>query len=190
MPPRLFGRRKAPYHTRNRQWIHDNVKEPTDYVQLDHERIGGEMLEIGIDPQEFFNVWRLTPSVYLHPEHGWAIGLDPDHRAAANEDNARYCLDIVVAIVTNQATHNGLIRSRPYERWLARLLRDEPVRINAAADAPLQGITLPKDGTYEVQRIVSGLDGSGEYVQLFEYTKTPTMYWNGFIPREACTIET
>ena len=77
------------------------------------------MLEIGIDPSEFFNVWRLTPSVYLNPDHGWAIKLEPGDEAAANEDNARYCVDVVIAILPNQAIRQDLRRSQPYQRWQA-----------------------------------------------------------------------
>ncbi len=53
---------KALYHTRNKRWIQENVFDSLDYVQLDHERIRLDMIELGIDPEEFFNVWRITPT--------------------------------------------------------------------------------------------------------------------------------
>ena len=182
-----LGQRKAPHHTRNKQWISDNVMQPTDYVQLDHDRVRLEMLEIGIDPEEFFNVWHLSPKVYFSPEHGWATTREPGHDLAATEENARYCLDIVVSILTNQATHNALRRSRQFQQWQARLLRDEPVRARAAADAELEGTTLLSGSIHQAQSIVDALDGSGEYVLLLELTDTS--YLHGFIPRDACTIQ-
>src|SRR5258708_11165664 len=68
----LFRKHKAPYFTRNKEWIAENVKTPTDYIQLDHERVRVDLMELGIATEEFFNVWRLTPSVYPLENARWA----------------------------------------------------------------------------------------------------------------------
>ncbi len=52
---------KAPYYARDPKWIQENVLQPTDFVVLDNDRVRLEMLEIGIDPEEFWNVRCLPP---------------------------------------------------------------------------------------------------------------------------------
>jgi len=54
----------APYYAKNPKYIEDNVKDPTDFIVLDHARIRDTLHDHGIDPVLFWNVWRLTPSVY------------------------------------------------------------------------------------------------------------------------------
>lgn len=125
LPPPIFSGIKAPYHTRNRDWIQRNVRQPTDYIQLDYERAKAEMLEIGVDPEEFFNVRRLTPAVYYHPDQGWSVTRTPREEAAATEDNARYCLDVVVSIIRNQESRKAIVRTSPYRRWRARIPHDQ-----------------------------------------------------------------
>ena len=146
------------------------------------------MIEAGVDPEEFFNVLRLTPSVYHHPDHGWATRIEPCHCAAANEDNARYCLDVVVTILTNLAAQDERIRHRPSSGWKATLLRDEPLRARASADSPLAGRTLPTDAAYVATAVVDGLDGTGPYVRLLSESRT-SQIWLGFVPKDACRIE-
>ncbi len=187
--PRLLLANKAPFHTRNRTWIQQNVAQLTDYVQLDHDRIGIEMLEIGIDPVEFFNVWRLTPEVYYHSDHGWAVSEEPGDEAAATEDNARYCLDVVVSIIRNQQSRKDVIRTRPFRQQKVRLLRDQPLLTRAAHDAPLEGRTLAQGAVYDVRCLVSGLDGSGRYAAIFHFANEPPTYFSGYLPIQACDIE-
>ncbi len=180
---------KAPYHTRNPEWIQENVREPTEHIQLDYDRVRLDLIEAGIDPEEFLNVWHLTPSVYLHPDHGWATSIQQSHHAAASEDNARYCLDVVVTILTNLAAQTDRVRRVPYSSWKVRLLRGEPLRLRASAGSPLQGRTLPKDARCDAIAVVNGLDGPVEYVELDGRLNDPPEPWSGFIPKDACKIE-
>jgi hypothetical protein len=85
---------KAPYYTRNRQWIKDHVLNPVDYLQLDLKGAETEMMELGIDPVEFLNVWRLAPTVYPISDEVWAVKMEPRTGASATEEPARYCLDV------------------------------------------------------------------------------------------------
>jgi len=57
------GGHKAPYSTRNKEWIEANVKEPYDYIQLDPQELRSDLLEWGVNTQDFSNLLRLTPQV-------------------------------------------------------------------------------------------------------------------------------
>ncbi len=180
---------KAPYYTLDPKWIHEHVTKPTDYIHLDDDRVRLDMIEAGVDPEELFNVWRLTPSVYHHPDHGWQTRIEPTHHAAANEDNARYCLDVVATILTNFAAQTDRVRHLPNSAWKVTLLRDEPLRVRASADSPLEGRTLPKDAACDALAVVNGLDGTGPYLELYGVDSDPPKLWSGFIPKDACKIE-
>ena len=186
LPRPIFSGLKAPYYTRNRAWIQQNVAQPTDYVQLDHDRIRAEMLEIGIDPEEFFNVWRLTPAVYYHADHGWAVKIEPG-QTVATEDDARYCLDVVVSIIRNQESRKSIVRARLYRRSRARILHDQVLLARATQEAPTE-TTLHQGDEYDAGACVTEMDGNGEYVHIFRFGPPPA-YLDGYIPREACDLE-
>jgi hypothetical protein len=48
----------------HKRYIDEYVRDPFDYVQLDHSRVDAELLRDGIEPAVFWNIWRLTPPVY------------------------------------------------------------------------------------------------------------------------------
>jgi hypothetical protein len=185
----LSGKAKAPYYTRNRQWVAQNVSKPTDYIRLDYDLVTTEMLQIGIDPEEFFNVRRLTPDVY-RLDSRWTIAREPEHDPAATEDNARYCLDVVVSIIRNQESRKDIIRPRPSRRMRATLLCDQPLLNRAARDASADGTTLLEGAAYDVQALVTGgMDGNEEYVEVLYLQRQPPLMITGYIPRGVCVIE-
>lgn len=185
----LLVANKAPYHTRNKSFIENNVSNPLDYIQLDYERVNIEMMELGIDPVEFFNVWRLTPGVYRLPDDVWAVGMEPRIETAATEDTARYCLDVVVSILLNQQSRKILVRSPDYRSWKVRLLRSQPVLKRAALDAEPQGVILAEGDSCIALRLVSGFDGK-EFLRVFSFkTEGKAQFFDGYLPLDACELE-
>jgi hypothetical protein len=181
---------KAPYYTRDRAWIQKHVSNPLDYVQLDHERIRIEMMELGIDPAEFFNVWRLTPKVYRLSTELWAVETEPRTEAAATENNTRYCLDVVVSILLNLQLRKSLVRSPDYRSWKVRLLRSHPVLKRAAMDAEPQGVILAEGDSCIGLHLVSGFDGKEQFVRVFSLeTEGKRHFFEGYLPLEACELE-
>jgi hypothetical protein len=68
---------KVPYFARNKKYLDDNVKEPTDYVIYDHSALEMELMKRGIDSVAYWNVWRLTPEVYRKSKDSpWIIKND------------------------------------------------------------------------------------------------------------------
>ena len=106
----IRGGVKAPYYTRNKKWIEANVREPFDYIQLDHSQIRSDLVEWGINTQDFWNIWRLTPPVFrADKKTNWQIKREP-HRFAegAIETNVRYCLDAVITLILKKQDHFDL----------------------------------------------------------------------------------
>jgi hypothetical protein len=186
----LLGFGKAPYYARNKSWIQEHVSNPLDYIQLDHSRIDIEMMELGIDPTEFFNVWRLTPKVYRLSEGIWAVDIEPRTETAATENNARYCLDVVVSILLNQQLRKLLVRSPDYRIWKVRLLRSQPVLKRAALDAEHQGIILAEGDSCIGFHLVLGFDGKEQFVRVFSSEIEGKLHFvEGYLPLEACELE-
>lgn len=55
---------KVPHYARDRQYLEENVKEPTAFVIYDHNALEMDLMKNGVDPVAYWNVWRLTPEVY------------------------------------------------------------------------------------------------------------------------------
>jgi hypothetical protein len=190
LPRPVFGKQKAPLYTRNKSWIQSNVTDPIDYVQLDHERVSVEMMELGIDPAEFFNVWRLTPDVYRVSDDVWAVKTEAKDETAATEDNARYCLDVVVSVVLSQQLRKDITRVPLHRGWRARLLRAQAVLKRASLDSEPQGVILAVGDFCEARYRVSGLDGQSEFVRVHPVQwKAPPEFFSGYIPLDSCELE-
>jgi hypothetical protein len=110
------GGLKAPYWTRNKDWIEKNVKDPIDYVQIDHEQLRLDGMEWGVNTAELENLRRLTPDVFRPLKGGsWSIQYDiafPPNEATLG--NARYCLDRAISVLLRKQQHT---RTR---RWPKR----------------------------------------------------------------------
>lgn len=176
----LFG--KAPYDKRNRAWVEANVNEPTQYVQYDYERIRIELMEDGIDSVDFFNVLRLTPPVSRLKSGEWVVKETPDFEAATSENNARYCLDVVVSILMKQQLRFGRVRREVNsKRWTGILNIDHPL-LKKASLTSTQGVILPKGTECNVDSIVFALDGKDKFVCVH------TADAFGFLPLGVCQI--
>jgi hypothetical protein len=183
---------KAPYYTRNKEWIQKNVKDPLGYIHLDHAQVRADMTELGIDPEEFFNVWRLTPAVYNLGEQVWAIKKESRIACAATEDNARYCLDVVVAILVSQQSRKSLQRWSQYRSWNARLHRQQTVLSRASSDADATGVTLEAGDVCSALYSVSDFSGQNQFVYIFKLQNVQedsSPLLGGYIPSDSCEIE-
>ena len=104
------GGYKALSWTRSKKWIEENVKDPIDYVQIDHERMRLDGVEWGVNNAELENLRRLTPDVFRPGKGGpWHIQYDVDFPPnEATPANARYCLDRAISLSTApDASHSA-----------------------------------------------------------------------------------
>ncbi|MBI4763254.1 MAG: hypothetical protein HY787_01440 [Deltaproteobacteria bacterium] len=92
---------KAPFFARNKKYIDENVKEPTDFIVYDHNRLDMDLLRSGMSRSDYWNVWRLTPSLYRKDKTSdWIVNedfkkLDED----GIKDRAEYVLDSTINLV-------------------------------------------------------------------------------------------
>ncbi|MCA3059225.1 MAG: hypothetical protein ING60_05295 [Rhodocyclaceae bacterium] len=68
---------KVPYFAREKKYLEEKVKEPTDYIFYDHNALEMDLMKSGVDSVAFWNVWRLTPEVYRgRNDTQWVIKND------------------------------------------------------------------------------------------------------------------
>lgn len=158
-----FGRGglKAPYWTRNRNWIQENVKKPTDYVQVDYERLRLDAMEWGVRTADVDNIRRLTPAVFRpNQESAWCVdyelSLPPNE---ATQQNCNDCLDSAISVILKKREHEHA------RRWPGRQQPHQapPVYIGhylyqTASTASVVVHTVQEGYLYSMERIVSGFD--------------------------------
>lgn len=160
------GGMKAPYWTRNRDWIQKNVSTPFDYIQIDHEKLRLDALEWGVSTAEVENLRRLTPDVFRSDKAAkWQVQYDlnlPPNEA--NARNARYCLDRAISVLLRKQQHTTA------RRWPAREAGFEPPPIYL--DAPVfakarqESEVVHRIGEhflYRVSSMVSGFNPDERY---------------------------
>lgn len=69
----LAGFTEAPYYVRSKQYIDENVRNPTDFIVYDHDNLNQKLLAKGVDNTAYWNVWRLTPEVYKTKAGKWVV---------------------------------------------------------------------------------------------------------------------
>lgn len=170
----MFGRGglKAPYWTRNKQWIDEHVKCPIDYIQIDHEKIRFDAIEWGVSTSEVENLRRLTPGVIRFEKDGaWKIDYDAEFPPnEANEQNLGYCLDLAISILLKKKEHEQL------RKWPRKdnsfdapaIYIGHPVYAFARTDSAVLH-EVQKGFLYTISKIVSGFVDGEEFYYLSGY---------------------
>lgn len=153
---------KAPYYTRNKEFIDQYVKEPCDFIQLDIERIERDLLKMGIGPTLFWNLQSLTPLVYRSQNGQWIFRQD-FHRLSHPHlsDNIEYILAATTDVVLAVQKYLKQFKSPGYS-WHSLELKREcpPIYTKADSDSEIRGY-LPKGLTHiSTSYRTVGLDGS------------------------------
>ncbi|WP_138927774.1 hypothetical protein [Verminephrobacter aporrectodeae] len=100
------GGSKAPYRTRNREWIQKNVTTPFEYIQIDYDNLRIDAMEWGVNTAELDNLLRLTPNVFRsNKDAQWHVQRDllTDD---INAKNSRYCLDRAISVLLQKQQHS------------------------------------------------------------------------------------
>lgn len=186
-----MGGQKAPWYTKNKEWIGENVHDPFDYIQLDHEKLRIDLLEWGISTQDFWNIWRLTPKVFYDKEsESWEVNIDLQHFRGATEQNAHYCLDRAVSLLVKKQSHLDLSRQLNYgpeHRFLVRMKEDQPL-FSKASTKSLTSHTLMKGKVYQAESIVSGLSEENTFIGILHIQKEEPKILHGYVLYESCEI--
>lgn len=155
------GGLKAPYWTRNKKWISENVRKPTDYVQVDPERLRLDAMEWGVRTADVENLRRLTPAVFrAGQESAWCIDYElslPPNEATLQ--NCNDCLDSVISVILKKKEHEQA------RRWPGREQPHEapPIyighHVHQTASTDSEVVHIVQEGyLYSMQRIVTGFN--------------------------------
>jgi hypothetical protein len=179
------GGGKAPIYTRNKKWIEENVREPYDFIQFDHDRLRLDLLEWGVSTQDFWNLWRLTPKVFRFKESkAWIVKNEPGHIIeGATEGNAKYCLDRALSLIIKKQGHFDLSRSLNTaieSKTKVRIKNDQPLFKKASTNSQIIA-EVKKDDVFDLDSIIQGFDGKEKFANIFKISKDPPRYQSGYI---------
>lgn len=181
-----YGGWKAPYLFKNKEWIDENVRDPFDYIQIDHERMRLDLLEWGVSTQDFWNLTKLTPSVFRETNGSiWLVKDDLQHIInAATEENARYCLDRAYSLILRKQEHSALNRQLEYsglDKISIRLKSDQPLFEKASTTSKIVG-ELKKNKIYNVQAFVPGLSEPDRFAHILHIEREkPNKVYIGYL---------
>ena len=113
----------APAFAQNAAYIEKNVKEPTDFIVLDHSKIDADLSKIGVSHTTFWNVWRLTPAMFLKEDKNeWIVKRDC--RVFDEEgicERAEYVLHATIDLCLSAQRNRESTLSGPYTSWMIKL---------------------------------------------------------------------
>lgn len=157
---------QAPKYAKNKQYIKEKVRQPTDFIVIDYNEMWRELLNNGIDLVSFSNVRMLTPEVYFFgKEEEWAI-KEGAKGIIYNQENAEYCFRKTVEILLIEQRNSE--RKKRISETKLDLIKIKNKEINILQKASLSAnveYKLKKDLQYEVTPVeeVRGLDSKDKY---------------------------
>lgn len=187
-PFERFMRRghKAPHRTRSKEWIEANVKDPCDYIQIDHEQMRLDLLEWGVNTQDYWNLSRLTPKVYRRVEgEKWYHRIDTNQPKSTKAD-AEFCLDKAISIIAKKKSHDGEFRARQSVLTPLNTLEfSTDGTVLERAEMASQVIeAAPVGTTVFSERAVIGFDNKVYYYIVWQ---RPQGFVIGYVPAEQLT---
>ncbi|MEW6203643.1 MAG: hypothetical protein AB1546_16850 [bacterium] len=154
---------------------------PTDYIQVDHDKLEKDLMLNGIMPMDFWNVLRLTPSMYYYEDDKEWVIKDDFRDDAYNEKNAEYCIRKTVEILLLKQRHSEQTKYIKERGAVIKTKRKE-VKVFEKASANSKEIIELGAGQYEIYSsyCVRGLDDKKCYYHVL--IKVDEMkYYDGFI---------
>jgi len=188
----LRGGYKAPYWTRNAEWIHKNVKSPMDYIQIDYDRWRMEAVECGINTQALANIQRLTPRVIrLEKDGEWLLQYPASYLAnSANHENAAMCLDLTIEAIRRNQEHTKAARTvstdRPFDMPTAYV--GQPLFERPDAQSR-QILTLSESHQYKVYEILDGFQYGKRFYHIHCNIPNEPYAWGYIEQREGALLE-
>lgn len=165
-PPGILGGfTQAPFYAQSKDYIEKNVKNPTDFIVRDHSRIDQELLTSGADTTGFWNIWRLTPEVFLDGAGNWVVKHDFDKLdAAVLADKAEYIFSTTVDVLLSLHANRRKTKTSGYNSYFVELKSDNvPVLEKADVNSKVVGYTPPGLLKIDTDFRVVGLNGDGPY---------------------------
>lgn len=175
------GFTKAPYFARNKQYIEENISDPTDFIVYDHSSVNETLLTQGVDNTAYWNIWRLTPEVYKTKEGSWVIKHEfskLDEKVLT--DKIEYIFSATLDVVMSINRTRQAIRQVDHNKYFLNL-KEEHVPIYKKADKNSEETGRSPAGVTRIDTDyrVEGLNGDGIYWHISHFGKD--IYIRGFI---------
>jgi hypothetical protein len=184
-----FLGRKVPFYARNKKYVDEHVKDSTDYIVLDHERVEMELLQSGMDSVSFWNIWRLTPEVYRKDKKSeWVVKHEFKKMDKEGiKERAEYILNTIVNLFVAADQKIAATRSLEYREYFIGLKREE-VPVYEKADTSSRIIsTIPKGvAKLFVDFTVPALRGEGILWHVAHYEEELSV--SGYIPGDEVAL--
>ncbi len=181
----------APYWAQKKEYIEKNVKSPTDYIMLDRDRVNADLLKRGVRPEEFWNIWRLTPEVIQNTDSSWTVKeefdkLNRDRLAEHADYIFSTTVDFALSIHSNRRSMRWSERNQIWDIGLKR--EAVPVFEKADLKSAISGNT-PKGLTrINVSCRTPGLQGDGWYYEVMHFANGEP-FVHGFIHETDVDLE-
>ena len=155
---------EAPHHTKNPKYIADSVNKPSDYIILDHAKLDSELLKEGIDVQTFWNIWRLTPETYQHPDGEWSVEYEFDLADDPQiKQSSTYVLDNLISITLQRQARRKRSRSKSGAFRYIQTMPSANFYKKATRTSEVLGILPDGVRRVNINRAVPALDGTAFY---------------------------
>ncbi|CAD6880161.1 hypothetical protein [Methylomonas albis] len=177
------GGMKTYYWTRNKQWISKNVTKPVDYVQINHDQLKTDCMELGVSTVDIENFRRLTPNAVRTEKDAWHFEYSPTFVAnELNRENFNYCLDIIIDFLLKKQEFDSSRRFPKREKsipappiYIGKPLFRKPSQYS-------EQIGVVEDNYYyDVDNIVSGFDSSEKYLYVHLFPQEEKSFLDGHI---------
>jgi len=176
---------KAPFYARNKKYIDENVKEPTDFIVYDHDELDMDLLRAGMSRLDYWNVWRLTPAVYRKDkESDWIIKYEfRKFDEQGIKDRAEYVLDSTINLILTKHLDLKRSKSPTYRNYFVNLKHDS-APLYEKADKKSKIIERVPAGINKVfvDSKVPSLSGEGLFWHVSHFEDDLHLY--GFIDNE------
>jgi hypothetical protein len=174
---------KAPYYCMDKEWVEKNVKEPFDYIQIDHRELRYELLEMGIAPADYWNIRRLTPQVTRFGKTAnWRTGIE-DHFLDGNDllyEDVNFCFDVATEMIFKKKIHRYKHKSRE-SLGKSFLKLSSQKKLYAKADVKSEIVkAVDSNNKLVVQKIVSGLE-DGKFYNVYGFDKEAKKIFEGYV---------
>ena len=169
----LTFKRKAPYITRNNEWIKENVNNVFDYIQIDHTDLKIELIEYGISVADFFNLLRLTPQVFRHKGKNEWKTEGVFSFLHTERETLEYCLSTAVDSILMKENYTALHKYEP-ERIKVEIVVTTDTNLYSKACKNSSIIKEIKQGEkFQTHSFIPALSNDLSFVKISEFRKHP-----------------
>lgn len=169
----LCFKRKAPYFTRSKEWIIDNVKNVFDYIQVDYTNLKIELIEYGISVADFFNLLRLTPKVFRHKGKSEWKTEGAFSFLHTERDILEYCLSTAIDAILMKENYKALHKYEP-ERIEVEVAVTTDTSLYSKACKNSQVVKEIKQGEkFQTYSFTPALTDNLSFVKISEFRKHP-----------------